>query len=214
MATIAKPILKIREVIKDIKFDARKERVPQAVLKRFIKCVENVSDVRMAGKVKYPLPYELLLAFLAVLASAETWPEIESFSESYKKMLNGILPKYKNIGVPAHDTFERVLGLIAPEELQKATAAYLVRELTGIKKALGIKEEGLRQLCFDGKEQKGSGRKYNTDEKIKNLQTLHCYDVSNEICLASVPIDEKTNEIPTAQDLLTVMQLKNCIVNL
>ena len=212
MATIAKPILKIREVIKDIKFDARKERVPQAVLKRFIKCVENVSDVRMAGKVMYPLPYELLLAFLAVLASAETWPEIESFSESYKKMLNGILPKYKHIGVPAHDTFERVLGLIAPEELQKATAAYLVSELTEIKKALGIKEEGMRQFCFDGKEQKGSGRKYNTDKKIKNLQTLHCYDASNEICLASVPIDEKTNEIPTAQDLLTQMQLKNCIV--
>jgi len=47
---------------------------------------------------------------------------------------------------------------------------------------------------------------------VRNLQTLHCYDASNGICLASVPINEKTNEIPTAQALLKKMRLKGCIV--
>ena len=41
---IAKPILKIREVIKDIQFDAVEENVPQAVLKRFLHCVADVTD--------------------------------------------------------------------------------------------------------------------------------------------------------------------------
>jgi len=98
-----------------------------------------------------------------------------------------------------------------PEELQISAAEFLVDEVEQLKKALGLKK-GLRQIALDGKEQRGTGRKYNTDQKVCNLQTLHCYDVSNGINLASVPIDEKTNEIPTAQHLLSKMQLKDCIV--
>jgi predicted transposase YbfD/YdcC len=80
------------------------------------------------------------------------------------------------------------------------------------KKALDIKEGGYRLICVDGKEQRGSGRKYGTDEKIKNLQTLHVYDASDEICLFSKAIGEKTNEIPVARDILDQMDLKKCIV--
>ena len=205
-------ILKIREVIKDIRFDAREERVPQKVLKRFINCVESVPDTRVEGQTTYPLPYVLLLAFLAVLSGADGWTDMATFSAAYKIKLNGILPIYKSIPVPSHDTFRRVMGLLRPEELQNSVTGFLVSEFEQLKKSLGIKEEGKRQLCLDGKEQKGTGRKYGTNQKVSNLQTLHCYDATNAICLFSVPIDEKTNEIPTAQALLAKIQLKNCIV--
>lgn len=208
----SKTILKIREVIKDIKFDAREEKIPQKVLKRFIYCVENVPDERIEEQITYPLPYILLLGFLAVLSGADGWTEMETFSQAYKTKLNGILPKYKNISTPSHDTFRRVMGLLKPEELQNAVTEFLVSEFEQLKKSLGIKEEGLRHLCLDGKEQKGTGRKYKTEQKTPNLQTLHCYDATNGICLRSVPINEKTNEIPTAQALLAKMQLKNCVV--
>jgi predicted transposase YbfD/YdcC len=147
-----------------------------------------------------------------VLSGAETWIDMETFSESYKTKLNGILPKYKGIAVPSHDTYRRVMGLLNPEDLQLATAAFLVSEIEQIKKILGIEEKGPRLYNIDGKEQKGTGRKYNTKEKIKNLQTLHCYDNTNGICLHSIPIEDKTNEIPIAQELLKQMQLKNSIV--
>jgi predicted transposase YbfD/YdcC len=137
---------------------------------------------------------------------------MEDFSESYKKKLNGIFPQYKKIGVPSHDTFRRVFGIIATEELQMATSAFLVQEISQMKKALGIQDNGMRHLGLDGKEQKGTGRKYGTDQKIANLQTLHCYDISNGICLHSVPIDGKTNEIPVSQRLLSTMNLNNCVV--
>jgi predicted transposase YbfD/YdcC len=105
------------------------------------------------------------------------------------------------------------MGIIEPKELQIVTSMFLVREIEQLKKALGITSGELRHISLDGKEQKGTGRKYGTAEKVHNLQTLHCYDVSNGICLASIPIDQKTNEIPTAQSLLkTTMQLKNCVV--
>lgn len=212
MASYSSPILKIREVIKDMHFDARDERVPQAVLKRFIHCVGSVSDDRSAGMVSYPLPYVLLLAFLSVLSGADTWVDMEIFSEAYKTKLNGILPKFKCMPVPSHDTFRRVMGLLKPEELQSAVTEFLVNEIEQLKKSLGIDDGQARLISVDGKEQKGTGRKYGTSQKVKNLQTLHCYDASNGLCLYSVPISGKTNEIPVAQEVLGKMQLKNCVV--
>jgi predicted transposase YbfD/YdcC len=209
---IPTPIIKIREIIKNIRFDARTERVPQVVLKRIVSCFEDVSDGRSENMIDYPLPYILLLSFLAVLSGAEGWEDMHDFTAAYKVKLNGILPAYKKIEVPSHDTFRRVFGIVKPEELQEATSLFLVQEITQIKKVLGIEDKSPRHLSLDGKEQKGTGRKYGTDEKVANLQTLHCYDVSNGICLHSIPIEAKTNEIPVAQKLLESMQLKNCVV--
>ena len=206
------PIIKIREVIKEVRFDVRTERVPRVVLKRIVSCMEGVGDGRVQGMIDYPLPYILLLSFLAVLSGAEGWTDMEDFSNAYKTKLNGILPQYKIIAVPSHDTFRRVFGIVRPEDLQEATAAFVVQEIGQMKKALGIGDEGPRHLALDGKEQNGTGRKYGTGQKVANLQTLHCYDVSNGICLHSVPIDGKTNEIPVAQRLLSAMSLKNCVV--
>jgi len=206
------PIIKIREVIKGINFDALSGRMPKAVLKRIVSCMEGVSDGRVKGMIDYPLPYILLLAFLAVLSGAGGWTDMQDFSEAYKKKLNGILPQYKSLAVPSHDTFRRVFGIIAPEDLQRATAEFLLQEICQMKRALGIEDKGMRHLGLDGKEQNGTGRKYGTDQKVANLQTLHCYDITNGICLHSVPIDSKTNEIPVAQGLLKSMCLKNCVV--
>lgn len=205
------PIVKIREVIRDIRHDVREGKMPKMVFKRIVHCMSEVQDRRMEGRVEYPLPYILLLAFLAVLSGAEKWTEIEYFAETYKRKLNGILPQYKVIGVPSHDTFERVFGLISPDCLQRATAVFVAEELNQIKKALGIKEK-MRHVAIDGKEQNGTGRKYRTDQKVANLQTLHVYDVTNAICLYSTPIGEKTNEIPVAQKILGAMKLKNCVI--
>ena len=210
--TAPTPIIKIREVIKEVRFDAISEKVPRTVLKRIVTCMSDVGDNRMNGMIDYPLPYILLLSFLAVLSGANGWVDMETFSKAYKTKLNGIFPMYKKVGVPSHDTFRRVLGIVNPEELQKATSLFLVQEISSLKKALGVSDTGLRHLSLDGKEQKGTGRKYGTDQKVSNLQTLHCYDVTNGICLASVPIEKKTNEIPVAQSLLKSMQLKNCVV--
>ena len=204
-------IMKIREAIKDIHHDVREGKMPKTVLKRIIVCMEDVKDVRR-NDIDYPLPYILLMAFLAVLSGANSWVDMEIFTESYKKKFNGIMPQYKEIGVPSHDTFRRVFGLINPDDLQRATTLFVVEELNRIRKVLGIKENGIRHLALDGKEQRGTGRKYGTDQKVANLQTLHCYDVTNGICLYSKPIEEKSNEIPAAQKLLELMQLKNCVV--
>jgi len=212
MATTAKSIIKIREVVGKIKFDARNGKLPQKVLKRFIHCVDCVVDERVEGMITYPLKYLLLLTFLGVLSGAENFVDIANFSESYKPKLNGIIPEFKEHGVPSHDTFRTVLGLICPDQLQKAASNFLLDEIKQLQKTLGIETKEKELLNIDGKEQRGTGRKHNTDQEVGNLQTLHIYNASIGICLHSKPINEKTNEIPTAQELLKEMQLKDCIV--
>ena len=180
------------------------------VLQRFLRLFRNVDDSRLIGMVDYPLEEIILIAFLAVLGNASTWIEMADFGKSKKKWLKKIM-KLEN-GIPSHDTFRRVFSLMDTVQLQEVTVAFLLENLAAIKKSLKIKDDGFRQICVDGKEQRGTGRKYKYDKKIRNLQTLHVYDASNEICLYSKAISEKTNEISVAQKILESMNLKKCIV--
>lgn len=183
----------------------------KAVLRRFLSIFKKIDDKRLDGMIDYPLEEIILITFLAVLGNAATWIEIEKFGRSKEKWLKKFL-RLKN-GIPSHDTFRRVFGLIDKDELQDATVQFLLANLQEIKRSLKIKDAGLRQICVDGKEQKGTGRKYVYDEeKIRNLQTLHVYDATNEICLYSEAISEKTNEIPVAREILEKMDLKGCVV--
>lgn len=210
MAKISRPILEYRDVMKSsgIKLDDYKPT--KKTMQRFIRIFRNIEDTRIKLMIDYPLYEILLIAFLAVLGSATCWTEIEEFGLSKKKWLKKFLP-LKN-GIPSHDTFRRVFSLIDPLQLQKATVHFLIENIDSLKKSLGIKSSD-RQICIDGKEERGTGRKYGTDEEIRNLQTLHVYDASNGICLFSQAINKKTNEIPVAQKIIKMMQLKDSIVS-
>lgn len=183
---------------------------PKDVIKRFVRVFKKVDDERCQGMIDYPLTEIILIVFLAVLGNASTWVEIEEFGNAKKRWLKKFI-RLKN-GIPSHDTFRRVFGLIDTMQLQQATVAFLLENIEAIRKSLPKLQSGYRLLCVDGKEQRGTGRRYGFDDKTKNLQTLHIFDASNEICLFSEAIDEKTNEIPVAQAALLGMQLKGCIV--
>jgi len=209
MAKINHFLLEYSDAIKiiDMKVPGK---MPKVVIKRFIKLFDSVDDSRVKGMIEYPLSEILLIAFMAVLAGASSWVDIERFAHKREKWFKKFL-KLEN-GIPSHDTFRRVFGLIDTQQLIAVTSAFLVENLAAIKKSLGIKETGIKHIAVDGKEQRGTGRLYGTDNEVKNLQTLHVYDVSDGIVLASKAIDSKTNEIPVAQDILSSMNLRNSIV--
>ena len=210
MGKIGNPLLLYSEIIQTADITLDRSMPPKKTIKRFIHYMKPIEDVRLDGMIHYPLPEILTLSFLAVLAGADTWSSIQMFAVTKHKWLKKVLP-LKN-GIPSHDTFRRVFGLIDPIAFGTATVAFLVERMQAIKKALPMQEPSLRQLCVDGKEKRGSGRKHNTSEEVRNLQTLHIYDASHGICLVSAPIESKTNEIPVAQKYLEVLQLKDCVV--
>lgn len=210
MAKINTFIAAYTDILQELDIPAGNGLPPKMVIRRFLRIFKKMDDSRIQAMIDYPLEEILLLAFLAVLGNASTWADMERFGRSKQRWLKKFL-RLKN-GIPSHDTFRRVFSLIDTAQLQKATITFLMENLHAIKKALNIKEDGHRQICVDGKEQRGTGRNYDSDDKVRNLQTLHIYDASNEICLYSEAIDEKTNEIPVAQEALKSMDLKGCIV--
>lgn len=209
MSKICRPILEYREVIKATGITIDEYTPPKKIMKRFIRLFREIEDVRIQAMTEYPLEEILVIAFLAVLGNASGWNEIERFGNAKHQWLKKFL-KLKN-GIPSHDTFRRVFSLIDPEQLQQATVMFLMENMAAIRKSLGIKSP-VRQLCIDGKEERGTGRNAGTSKEIRNLQTLHIYDASNGICLISHQIDSKTNEIPAAQEALKMLQLKHAIV--
>lgn len=211
MAKLCKPILEYKEIIKSTGITLDTYSPPKKTLQRFVRLFKQISDKRIEGMIDYPLVEIVLIAFLAILCNASTWFEIEIFGQQKEKWLKKVL-KLEN-GIPSHDTFRRVFALIDPLQMEITTVSFLMENMNSIKKSLNIKDSGPRLICVDGKEEKGTGRKYGTSEEIRNLQTLHVFDASSEICLFSRSIDKKTNEIPVAQELLKTLQLKDCIVS-
>lgn len=145
------------------------------------------------GRFSFSLP----IIFFAVLGNADEWGEIESFAKRKEMWLR----KYLELpsGIPTDDTYRIVMGNIGTEHFYQAAAGLLIQTIEGI-------------VLLSGKESRGSKRKPGGQGEAKALQTLNVYSNDYGICLAQKFIDEKTNEISAAQELLGLMDLWNMIV--
>lgn len=180
------------------------------LIKRFIKITKKIPDPRCQAMIEYPLKDILLIAFLATLAGAETWVDFEEFAKMQGPWLKRFL---KNKGtIPSHDTFRRVFSLLDPLVMQQMMIEFLLDNLARLKATFGIKDDKARLINIDGKQARGTGRSQGINGGHPNFQMFHVLDASNSICLYSKQIDEKTNEIPTAPEVLKLCNIKKAVV--
>jgi predicted transposase YbfD/YdcC len=151
-----------------------------------------------------------MAAFIAIMAGANTFVDIAVFGSINEKWLR----KHFMVshGIPSHDTFRRVFSIMDSNHVQEATVTFLLDRIKLIKKAFNIESTGLKQYCVDGKTARGTGRLKGSAQEVRQIHTLHVYDRSDGICLVSKPVGEKTNEIPVAQDILKLLDLKGAVV--
>ena len=181
------------------------------VIHSFMKIInQEVADVRVQGKVKYPLAEIVVMVFFGVMAGYHTVAAIQRFCEHKQAYLK----RYMRMrhGVPSDDTMMLVLSSISLQQLEAATVGFLLEKFVEIRGNLGIAEPQMPHLCVDGKEARGTGRLAGSDREVRNLQTLHVYDAQYGICLISRQIDKKTNEIPVAQEVLQALDLRGVLV--
>ena len=86
-------------------------------MEQLLEWMENIEDVRQHRKVRHSIKDILVIVLFATLANADTWGQIEDFAlwndeylRQYIELKNGIL---------SHDTIQRVIGMIRPENLQQ-----------------------------------------------------------------------------------------------
>lgn len=222
METTTKMIASTAKLIQDYFRETDILIEPRDIKKRDIKKLivrihKHVEEPRLKGMIHHDLSDIVVIVFLATMCGCEAWTEFEDFGRCHKKWLSHFLKL--PCGIPSHDTFERVFSMLDPVQLEKATTSFIINCMEKIKKMVEAKQsensEIYQQYCVDGKELRGSGRNYSSDhnEKIRNLQLLHVYNCSEEWCMFTRAIEEKTNEIPVAQEILSSLDLKHTIVS-
>lgn len=180
-------------------------------LKEYISIFDHVKDSRIPAKCSYSARDIIAVVFLALLDERHGWNEIEDYCYDHREMLS-LFTDFDGV-FPSHDTFCRVFSLLNTDDLQKAVVSFLCQCIESVASAVSVDSNSkVKVIAMDGKEERGSGRKYDTDEKVMNAQIMHFYDTDTEICISSALIDDKTNEIPTAQSVLRTLNIKGMVI--
>lgn len=163
-----------------------------------------LEDIRQKGKITYKIWDIVVVVILAVLSDCNEWDEIEDFA--YDRI--DFLKKFLKLtgGIPSSKTYERVIGMIDSQELNKIFMEFCEKIQEPNKK------EFKEILSFDGKIDKGSARQEGLFYKeSKPLNVLNVYSDKMEMCIEQEMIEEKTNEIPTVKEIIKRLELKNVI---
>lgn len=177
-----------------------------------------LSDSRQQSKVKHLLRDCIAIVLFCVFSDIDEWIEMEMFAEDNLDTLK----KYLELpnGVPSHDTLERVMSVIKPEELQDMLVDVLRETITRACGGDGYLYENPKLelyikdvVAVDGKETRNSGDPYSKDPAAgRNFNVLNVQSTETGITLSATRIDEKTNEIPEAQSVLKKLDLRGCVV--
>ena len=159
----------------------------------------SVTDPRQAGKVEHDLVELLVVAVNAVLVGADTFVEIELWAKEKLGWLRGYLPLAA--GIPSHDTFGRLFGLIDPEEFEAAFRRWGGAVLP----TLGTEAV----VAIDGKTSRRTGKVGATP-----LHLVSAFAAGAGLVLGQRATAVKSNEKTAIPELLATLALEGCIVTI
>ena len=210
MARKAKKLQELQTMFdeNDIDFSIVKDII---VIKDLITRVEKIPDFRDESYVRHKLSDIVMLTLFAVLSNANEWSEIEAFGIKKENWLRNYL-KLEN-GIPSDDTIRIVISNIDSRYFYEIVIEFfmeIVTNLTRLANATTTQEPDV--ISIDGKTSCGSKRNDTDIMGTKALHTLNAYSNDYGMCIGQVFVDEKSNEIPAAKDLLKIIDIKDTIV--
>ena len=172
----------------------------QAFVGQLPVCFQDLEDPRVEASCQHRLMDILAITILAVTCGADDWTDIEAFGEAREEWLGTFLEL--PAGIPSHDTFQRVMGLLDRESF----AAGLFQWTQALHEAAGG-----RHLAIDGKSLRRSFAQ-RSGKAMLHLVTAWASD--NGLTLAQVPCAEKSNEITAIPELLQLLSRNGTTVTI
>lgn len=163
-------------------------------------CFGGIRDGRVQGRCDYPLMEIIVIAICAVVAGANSWVEVETFGKSKEDWLRQFL-EMKH-GVPSHDTFGDVFGMIDAEEFQRCFMRWVERVFV---------VTGGQVIAIDGKTARRSHDKAIGKDAI---HLVNAWASANGISLGQWKVDGPSNEITAIPELLRLLNISGCIVTI
>jgi hypothetical protein len=159
----------------------------------------KVKDHRRKQGRRYELGHILLFTILAILSGADSYRKVQKFMVAHYDPLNATFDlNWKRM--PAYTSIREIIQGTSGAELEQSFRQY---------SAVLAEKEGQEQFIgCDGKVLRGSFDRF---EDKKAVQILSVFASNSQIILAHEEIATKTNEIPTAQRLMTELGLSGYI---
>lgn len=158
----------------------------------------HLTDFRRDHGKKYTMEEIMFMALSAIIANCTSWYEVAMFCREreayFKSRLKGLM------GIPSHDTFNRFFSLLDPDEFERAFRLSIAQVARRYKGVVAIDGKTIRSTA------NGSGG------SMGKLHIVTAWAVENGISFGQVKVDDKTNEIPATQELISVLDLKGCTV--
>jgi len=170
----------------------------------FLTVLREIPDSRRAEGKLYKLPHVLLFSILAVVTGGNSFRSIETFIKVHRRRLNAAFGlRWKR--APAHTAIRYILQGLDPQAVEQVFR----RHPAGLRDAAA--DPSRRTISLNGKTLKRGSDNF-TDRKTAQL--LHAFDTEAGLVQAHIDIDEKSNEILAAQQLLGELQVAQCVVTL
>jgi len=163
-------------------------------------CFAELKDPRVQASCDHRLLDILAITILGVTCGADDWTDLETFGRLRHDWLKTFLDLPG--GIPSHDTFRRVLGLLD----RKQFAACLFQWTQAIHEATGGK-----LLAIDGKALRRSFAK-RSGKAMLHLVTAWASE--SGLTLGQVACQEKSNEITAIPELLELLSLQGSTVTI
>jgi len=164
----------------------------------------NFTDFRQAHKIKHLLTEILFISILATISGAEDIEDIARYARAKKKWLSTflILPG----GIPSHDTFNRVLCMIDPEEFEKKFICWVsdYREQLPLENEKDIIPIDGKTIC--------NSRDDNTGKKA--IHMVSAMSTKYGLILGQKKCAEKSNEITAIPELLDMIDITSAIITI
>ena len=164
----------------------------------FVQHFENIEDPRRQAGLRHALIEILFIAICAIIAGADDWVAIERFGKAkvnwFKKYL------YLKHGIPAHDTFGDVFGMLDPEQFAEAFIGWMqmIATVSGV-------------IALDGKTIR---RSFDKALGKSAIHMVSAWSSENRLILGQVKVDDKSNEITAIPKLLELLVIKGCLVTI
>ena len=156
-----------------------------------------ISDARCACDVEIPLMDILFVLMFGVLAGYDNTEDIKSHADYFRDDLR---QRFGVTRIPSESTLRRVLRVIRPEELGKATLQLMQEAFSHLEGDV---------IAVDGKAIRGSTVR---GKLASQLRILSAYDTQLQMTIGSVEVGEKTNEIPGMLDVLQLFNFSGRII--
>ncbi len=164
----------------------------------FLDFFKEIPDHRVNRRKLHPMAEILFVTFCGVIASCDSWQDIEDFGKAKIDYLRRHLP-YVN-GIPSDDTLRRFFRVLNPEAFEACFLKWVQSFQLELEK---------KTISIDGKT---SRRSFDGDGRPIHLISAFASELG--VVLGQLKTEEKSNEITAIPELLALLDIAGAVVTI